>query len=135
MSLSFSLPDPLASMRSSRGIKTCSSSMILSSRSGRGDPLTTDDRDRSGEDDTVVKAIGDLSQSIEENVSDEEDLLSELDRIRDEGIAGVPLRQAIGEAGQPRALVLLNRVVNRLILGSSRLRRALVTSVAHEGTT
>jgi hypothetical protein len=94
--------------------------------------LDKDDLDRPAED-TVVEAIDEVSIAVEENVSDQEDLLSELGRIRDDRVAGVPLQDSIGGAGQPRALVLLNRVVKRLTLGSARLRRALVTSLVEEG--
>jgi hypothetical protein len=95
--------------------------------------LDKDDLDQPVEGDAVVEAIDDVSTAVEENVSDQEDLLSELGRIRDDRVAGVPLQESIGEAGQPRALILLNRVVKRLTLGSARLRRALVTALVQEG--
>jgi hypothetical protein len=85
------------------------------------------------EGDAVVEAIDDVSIAVEENVSDQEDLLSELGRIRHDRIAGVPMQESIGRAGQPRALVVLSRVTNRLALGGARLRRALVTSLVQEG--
>lgn len=95
--------------------------------------MDTDGPGRSAEQDAVVEAIDDVSIAVEENVSDQEDLLSELGQIRHDRIVGVPLQESIGETGQPRALVLLNRVTKRLTLGSARLRRALVTSLAKEG--
>jgi hypothetical protein len=95
--------------------------------------LDTDDPDRPAEEDAVVEAIDDVSVAVEENVADQEDLLSELGRMRHDRIAGVPLQESIGRAGQPRVLVLLNRVTKQLTLGSARLRRALVTSLVHEG--
>jgi len=98
-----------------------------------GDLLDTEDPDRLGEEDAVVEAIDDVSIAVEENVSDQEDLLSELSRIRRDRVAGVPLQETIDRAGQPRALVLLNRVTKRFTVGSARLRRALVTSLVQEG--
>lgn len=95
--------------------------------------MDTDDPDRPAEEDAVVEAIDDVSIAVEENVSDQEDLLSELSQIRDDRVAGVPLPRSISGTGQPRALVLLNRVTKRLTLGSARLRRALVTSLVQEG--
>lgn len=95
--------------------------------------MDTDDPDRPAEEDAVVEAIDDVSVAVEENVADQEDLLSELGRMRHDRIAGVPLQESIGRAGQPRVLVLLNRVTKQLTLGSARLRRALVTSLVHEG--
>jgi len=95
--------------------------------------LDTEDPDRPAEDDAVVEAIDDVSVAVEENVSDQEDLLSELGQIRDDRVAGVPLSESISGTGQPRALLLLNRVTKRLTLGSARLRRALVTSLVEEG--
>src|SRR5665213_9735 len=99
----------------------------------RGDLLDTNDPDRLAEEDAVVEAIDDVSIAVEDSVSDQEDLLSELGRIRHDRVAGVPLQESIGGTGQPRALVLLNRVTNRLSLGSARLRRALVTSLVKDG--
>ena len=95
--------------------------------------MEKDDLDRPVDGDAVVDAIDDVSTAVEKNVSDQEDLLSELGRIRDDRVAGVPLHESISGAGQPRALVLLNRVARRLSLGSARLRRALVTSLVQEG--
>ncbi|HVB00067.1 MAG TPA: hypothetical protein VNE42_02225 [Acidimicrobiales bacterium] len=95
--------------------------------------MDTEDPDRLGEEDAVVEAIDDVSIAVEENVSDQEDLLSELSRIRRDRVAGVPLQETIDRAGQPRALVLLNRVTKRFTVGSARLRRALVTSLVQEG--
>jgi len=99
----------------------------------RDDLLDTEDPDRPAEEDAVVEAIDEVSVAVEENVSDQEDLLSELDRIRHDRVAGVPLQESIGGTGHPRALVLLNRVTKRLILGGARLRRVLVTSLVQEG--
>jgi hypothetical protein len=87
------------------------------------------------EADAVVAAIDDVARAVEENVSDEQELLTELARVRGQRVAGVPLTQAIGEGGRPRVLILLGRVVNRLVLGSAALRRALVTSLVDEGDT
>jgi len=95
--------------------------------------LDKDDLDQPVEGDAVVDAIDDVSTAVEENVSDQEDLLSELGRMRDDRVAGVPLQESIGGPGQPRALVVLNRVAKRLTLGSARLRRALVASLVQEG--
>ena len=95
--------------------------------------MDTNDPDRPAEQDAVVKAIDDVSIAVEENVNDQEDLLSELGRIRHDRVAGVPLQESIGGAGQPRALALLTRVTRRLNLGSARLRHALVTSLVKEG--
>lgn len=108
---------------------------VIRNRTGgkESDRLDTDDPDRPAEEDAVVEAIDDVSIAVKQNVSDQEDLLSELGRIRHDRAAGVPLQESIGGAGQPRALVLLNRVTKRLTLGSARLRRALVTSLVQEG--
>ena len=95
--------------------------------------MDTNDPDRPAEEDAVVEAIDEVSIAIEENVSDQEDLLSELGQIRHDRVAAISLQESIGEAGQPRALVLLNRVTQRLTLVSARLRRALVTSLVQEG--
>jgi len=95
--------------------------------------LDTNDPARPAEEDAVVEAIDDVSIAVADSVSDQEDLLSELGRIRHDRVAGVPLQESIGGTGQPRALVLLNRVTNRLSLGSARLRRALVTSLVKDG--
>jgi hypothetical protein len=95
--------------------------------------LDTNDPDQRAEEDAVVEAIDDVSIAVEDSVSDQEDLLSELGRIRHDRVAGVPLQESIGGTGQPRALVLLNRVTKRLSFGSARLRRALVTSLVKEG--
>jgi hypothetical protein len=95
--------------------------------------LAVDDRDPSAKDDAVVEAIDEVSSAVEENVSDEQDLLSELARVRHERMAGAPLRETLGETGQPRALVLLSRLVDRLTVGSARMRRALVVSLKREG--
>jgi hypothetical protein len=95
--------------------------------------LDIDDPGRPAEEDAVVEAIDDVSNAVEENLSDQEDLLSELGRIRHDRVTGAPLQESIGGAGQPRALVLLNRVTNRLTFGSARLRRALVRSLVQEG--
>lgn len=95
--------------------------------------MDKDDLDRPVEEDAVVDAIDDVSTAVEENVADQEDLLSELGRIRGDRVAGVPLQESIDGVGQPRALVLLDRVAKRLTLGSARLRRALVTSLVREG--
>jgi len=95
--------------------------------------LDTEDPHQLGEEDAVVEAIDEVSVAVEENVSDQEDLLSELDRIRHDRVAGVPLQESIGRTGQPLAFVLLNRVTKRLILGGARLRRVLVTSLVQEG--
>jgi len=83
--------------------------------------------------DAVIEAIDDASRSIEGNVSDEEDLLVELTRVRRDRIAGVPMAEAIGTPGRPRALILLNQMVDRLSRTSSRLRRAFVVSLVEEG--
>jgi hypothetical protein len=83
--------------------------------------------------DAVVEAIDDVSGAVHENVSDEQDLLSELAQVRQERIEGVPLSEALGPGGRPRALVLLDRIVNRLTLGSARLRRAFISSLVQEG--
>ena len=99
----------------------------------RDDLLDTEDPHQLGEEDAVVEAIDEVSVAVEENVSDQEDLLSELDRIRHDRVAGVPLQESIGRTGQPLAFVLLNRVTKRLILGGARLRRVLVTSLVQEG--
>ena len=108
---------------------------VVRNRSGgkRGDLLGTNHPERPAEEDAVVEAIDDVSVAVEQNVSDQEDLLSELGQMRHDRVAGMPLQKSIGGAGQPRALVLLNRVTKRLILGSARLRRALVTSLVQEG--
>lgn len=95
--------------------------------------MDTNDPARPAEEDAVVEAIDDVSIAVADSVSDQEDLLSELGRIRHDRVAGVPLQESIGGTGQPRALVLLNRVTNRLSLGSARLRRALVTSLVKDG--
>lgn len=95
--------------------------------------LGADDPDRPAEEDAVVEAIDDVSIAVKESVSDQQDLLSELGRIRHDRVVGVPLQESVGRAGQPRALVLLNRVTKRLTLGSARLRRAFVTSLVQEG--
>jgi hypothetical protein len=83
--------------------------------------------------DAVVETIDDVSSAVHENVSDQEDLLSELAQVRQERIEGVPLGEALGEGGRPRALVILDRIVNRLTIGSARLRRALITSLVRDG--
>jgi hypothetical protein len=108
---------------------------VVRNRSGgkRGDLLGTNHPERPAEEDAVVEAIDDVSNAVEENVSDQEDLLSELGRIRHDRVVGIPLQESIDGAGQPRALVLLSRVTKRLTLGSARLRRALVTSLLQEG--
>jgi len=95
--------------------------------------MAVDDPDPPPPDDAVIEAIDEVSSAVEENVSDEQDLLLELARVRHDKIGGVPLRETIGETGQPRALVLMSRLVDRLTLGSARLRRALVTSLVSEG--
>ena len=82
--------------------------------------------------DAVVEAIDDVSSAVHENVSDQEDLLSELAQVRQERIEGVALAEAL-EGGRPRALVILDRIVNRLTIGCARLRRALITSLVREG--
>src|SRR5271156_6660846 len=81
----------------------------------------------------VVEAIDDVSSAVEDNVSDEEDLLVEVARVRRERVAGVPLQEVLGGFGRPRALVLLGGVVDRLPLASSRLRHALVTALVRDG--
>jgi hypothetical protein len=83
--------------------------------------------------DAVVEAIEDVARAVRENVHEEQELLSELDHVRDQRMAGVPLTHAIGVGGPPRVLWLLGRVVNRLVAGSAVLRRALVTSLVEEG--
>ena len=83
--------------------------------------------------DSVVEAIDDVSDAVHQNVSDQEVLLSDLAQVRQERIEGVPLGQTLGQDGRPRALVLLDRIINRLTLGSARLRRALITSLVDEG--
>ncbi len=83
--------------------------------------------------DGVVEAIDDVSGAVEENVHDEEDLLEELARVRRDRVAGVPLQEALGRAGRPRALVLMGGIVDHLTLASARLRHALVTALVGEG--
>ncbi|HVC70328.1 MAG TPA: hypothetical protein VNC61_08770 [Acidimicrobiales bacterium] len=83
--------------------------------------------------DVVVEAIDDVASAVHENVSDQEDLLVELAQVRQERIEGVPLGEALGGPVRPRALVILDRIVNRLTLGSARLRRALITSLVKDG--
>jgi hypothetical protein len=83
--------------------------------------------------DAVVDAIDEFSRSVQENVSDENDILLELAQIRRQRVSGIPLRQALGGSGRPRSIVLLTRIAHRLTLGSARLRRALVTSLVQEG--
>jgi predicted RecB family endonuclease len=85
--------------------------------------------------DVVVEAIDDVSIAVQENVDDQEDLLSELARVRHERIEGVPLGEALGRERRPRVVVVLDRIVNRLTLGSARLRRAFITSLVEEGDT
>jgi hypothetical protein len=95
--------------------------------------LTTDDREPPVEGDAVIDAIDDVTRAVVGSVSDEEDLLDELARVREERILGTPMAETIGEAGRPRALMLMDRVINRLSFGSSRLRRAFVVSLVEEG--
>jgi len=83
--------------------------------------------------DVVVEAIDDVASAVHENVNDQEELLAELARMRQERVEGVSLGKALGEPRRPRALVILDRIVNRLTLGSARLRRALITSLVQEG--
>jgi hypothetical protein len=85
--------------------------------------------------DAVVDAIDEFSRSVRENVSDEKDLLSELAQVRRARLAGIPLGLALGGPGRPRAIGLLTQIAHRLIVGSARLRRALVTSLVQEGET
>jgi hypothetical protein len=56
-----------------------------------------------------------------------------LAHVRQERIKGMPLAEVLGDVGRPRALVLLDRIVNRITLGSARLRRALIMSLVKEG--
>jgi hypothetical protein len=83
--------------------------------------------------DAVVKAIDEASSAVEDNVSDEEDLLSELAQIRSQRIAGVPLTDALGGPGRPRVVALLGSIVDRVTLGSARLRHALVSALVRDG--
>lgn|SRR5487761_548628 len=83
--------------------------------------------------DAVVEAIDDVSSAVEENVNDEETLLSELARVRRDQVAGIPLGDSLGGAGRPRALVLMNGIVDRLTVASARLRHALVTALKRDG--
>jgi hypothetical protein len=81
----------------------------------------------------VVDAIDDVCNAVEENVSDEHDLLEELARVRHDRLAGVRLGDILGKGGWPKAIVLLASIVDRLTLSSSRLRHALVTALARDG--
>jgi len=83
--------------------------------------------------DAVVEAIDDVSNAVEENVNDEETLLSDLARVRRDRVAGVPLGESLGGEGRPRALVLMNGIVDRLTVASARLRHALVTALVRDG--
>lgn len=83
--------------------------------------------------DAVVEVIDDVSSAVEENVNDEETLLSELTRVRRDRVAGVPLGESLGGVGRPRALVLMNGIVDRLTVASARLRHALVSALVRDG--
>jgi hypothetical protein len=83
--------------------------------------------------DAVVAAIDDVAGAVHENVNDQEDLLVELAQVRQDRLEGVSLGETLGGPGRPRALVILDRIVNRLTLGSARLRRTLITSLIQEG--
>jgi Mor family transcriptional regulator len=83
--------------------------------------------------DAVVDAIDDVSTAVQENVNDQEELLSELAQVRHDRVEGSPLAEILGQVGRPRAVEILDRIVNRLTFGSARLRRALITSLVNEG--
>jgi len=87
----------------------------------------------SSSDDPVIGVIEDVSSAVEENLSDERDLLLELQRVREERVAGVPLRQAIGKDGRPRSLVLIGRIAARMTRAGARWQHAVARSLAHEG--
>lgn len=83
--------------------------------------------------DAVIEAIDDVSSAVEENVNDEEALLSELARVRRDRVAGVPMGESLGAVGRPRALVMMSSIVDRLAVASARLRHALVTALVRDG--
>ncbi len=109
--------------------------LVRTSTNPEGVALSTYERNTPPSDDAVIDALDDASRAVEDNVSDEADLLAELDHVRRDRIAGVPMREVIGDAGQPRALVLLTRAANRIFVRSGRLRRAFVRSLVEEGET
>lgn len=81
----------------------------------------------------MVEAIDDVSSAVEENVNDEEALLSELARVRSDRVAGVPMGDSLSGLGRPRALVLMNGIVDRLTVASARLRKVLVNALVRDG--
>lgn len=83
--------------------------------------------------DAVVDAIDDVSSAVQESVHDQEDLLSELAQVRHDRVEGASLGEILGEVGRPRAVQILDRIVNRLTFASARLRRVLITSLVEEG--
>lgn len=92
----------------------------IESTTGAGDP-------------NLVETIDDVVRSVQENVKDEEALVDELNQIRDEHVAGVPLTATLGRLERPRVLALVDGIVERLISNSGRLRRAFVRSLVRDG--
>jgi hypothetical protein len=87
---------------------------------------------QSGGNDPLLRAIDDASDAIEDNLTEERMLLGELDRLRQDRIAGKPLREALGE-GRPRALGLANSVMVRTASISARLQRSFSSTLNREG--
>jgi CENP-B N-terminal DNA-binding domain len=83
--------------------------------------------------DPVLDVLDDVSGAVEDNLEDERDLLLELQRVREERQAGLPLRQAIGKNGRPRSLVLMGRIASRMTRIGARLQHTVARTLAHEG--